>query len=57
MGSAVLEALSEEKLVPVEMVGIKDRFGESGSPWELMRHLHLMPEDIANAARKVLQKK
>lgn len=57
MGSAVSEVLVQEGPVPVEMVGIRDRFGESGSPWELMRHFHLMPEDIVSAAKKVLHRK
>lgn len=57
MGSAVSEVLVQEGLAPVEMVGIKDRFGESGSPWELMERFHLMPEDIVDAAKKVLDRK
>ena len=57
MGSAVAEVLSSEAPVPIEMVGVKDSFGESGLPWELMKHFHLMPEDIVAAAIKVLKKK
>lgn len=57
MGSAVSEVLGQNYPVCVEMVGIKDRFGESGMPWELMKHFHLMPEDIAEAARRVLRRK
>ncbi len=57
MGSAVAEVLAREMPVPVEMVGVKDRFGESGSPWELMKKFHLMPEDIAAASKRVLNRK
>ncbi len=57
MGSAVSEVLSQNLPVPVEMVGVKDRFGESGSPWELMKKLHLMPEDIVEAAKRVINRK
>lgn len=57
MGSAVSEVLVQESSVPVEMVGIRDRFGESGPPWELIRHFHLMPEDIVAAAKKALGRK
>jgi transketolase len=57
MGSAVSEILSQAFPIPVEMVGVKDRFGESGSPWELMRKLHLMPDDILEAAKKVIGRK
>jgi transketolase len=57
MGSAVSEVLSQNMPVPVEMVGIKDRFGESGSPWELMKKLCLMPEDIVKAAKNAVDRK
>lgn len=57
MGSAVSELLVQERPVPVEMVGVNDRFGESGAPWDLMKHFHLMPEDIAIAAKKVMKRK
>ncbi|MFH1645088.1 MAG: transketolase C-terminal domain-containing protein [Candidatus Omnitrophota bacterium] len=57
MGSAVAEILVQQLPVPVEMIGIKDRFGESGEPWQLMKHLGLMPEDIAASVKKVLQRK
>ncbi|MFH1867612.1 MAG: transketolase family protein [Candidatus Omnitrophota bacterium] len=57
MGSAVAEVLIQERPVPVEMVGIRDRFGESGEPWDLMAHFNLMPEDIVIAAKKVLDRK
>jgi transketolase len=57
MGSAVAEVLAQNLPVPVEMVGIQDRFGESGAPWDLMKKLRLMPEDIALAAEKAISRK
>lgn len=57
MGSAVSELLSQEWPVPVEMVGIKDRFGESGEPEELRRHFKLTAPDIVKAVEKVLGRK
>jgi transketolase len=57
MGSAISEVLVQHMPVPVEMVAIKDRFGESGSPWELMKKMHLMPEDIVEAAKKAIARK
>ena len=57
MGSAVAEVLARHAPVPVEMVGVDDRFGESGSPWELMKKFRLMPEDIAQAAKKAIGRK
>ncbi|MBU1355882.1 MAG: transketolase family protein [Candidatus Edwardsbacteria bacterium] len=57
MGSAVAEALALEFPVPVEMVGVKDTFGESGQPWELMKKYHLMDADIYNSVLKVVKRK
>ncbi|MCX6835492.1 MAG: transketolase [candidate division Zixibacteria bacterium] len=37
------------------MIGIPDRFGESGRPWQLMRHFGLTAEYIAAKVREVLQ--
>jgi transketolase len=56
-GSAVAEVLVRNCPVPVEMVGIFDRFGESGKPSELLSYFHLKDIDIAQAARKVLKRK
>ena len=56
-GSAVAEVLVKNYPVPVEMVGIKDTFGESGSPAELMSYFHLKDADIALAAEEVLKRK
>lgn len=57
MGSSVTELLAGELPVPVEMIGINDRFGESGDPWELMKKFHLMPEDIVAACEKAIKRK
>ena len=57
MGSAVCEFISETHPVPVKMIGIKDRFGESGAPLELLKHFNLMAEDVVKAAHEVLKAK
>lgn len=57
MGSAVCEFISGMHPVPIKMVGIKDRFGESGAPLELLKHFNLMTEDIVKAAHEVLKAK
>jgi len=57
LGSAVAEVLIENDLVPMERVGIKDKFGQSGKAWELLEHYHLTPEAIAAAARRVIERK
>jgi len=56
-GSAVTEVVVKQFPVPVEMVGIKDRFGESGSPQELMQDFGLTRFDIIKAVERVLKRK
>ena len=57
MGSAVSEVLVENCPVPMRMVGIKDRFGESGDALELMKYFGLSAEGIVKAALEVLKLK
>ena len=57
LGGAVAEVVVQECPVPMRFVGVPDRFGTSGAPDELLKAFHLMPEDIAAAARDVLQVK
>ena len=57
MGSAVCEFVSQNHPVPVKMVGIKDTFGESGSPLELLKHFNLAADDVVAACREVLKLK
>jgi len=57
MGSAVSEVVSREAPVPMRMVGIDDRFGESGEPAELLKKFGLTAENIVKAAEHVLRKK
>ncbi|MDL1972279.1 MAG: transketolase family protein [Deltaproteobacteria bacterium] len=54
LGSAVCEVLSESYPVPVKRIGIEDRFGISGKPEALLAYFHLMPEDIIEAAKRLL---
>ena len=57
MGSAVSEILSENAPVPMKMVGIRDRFGESGEPEELLKLFGLTSSDIVKAVKEVLKLK
>ena len=57
MGSAVAEVLVEEYPVPVEFVGMRDEFGQSGKPDELMKHYKLDKEGIMVAARDAVRRK
>lgn len=54
LGSAVLEAISEECPVPVIRVGVKDTFGESGKPDELLKKYGLTENEIVNAVKKLV---
>jgi transketolase C-terminal domain/subunit len=40
--------------VPVQRIGVRDRWGDSGGTKELFTHHGMQPEDIAAAARKVM---
>lgn len=57
MGSAVLEVLAQYWPIPVRMVGIDDRFGESGDPDTLMKAFGLTSVEIAAAAREAVKDK
>lgn len=52
LGSAVCEVTSENYPVPVLRVGIKDVFGESGKPDELLKAYNLTAEDIVMQVKK-----
>ena len=58
LGSAVSEVVVKNgPVVPIEMIGTQDIFGESGEPAELMKKYHLAPEDIVVAAEKAIKRK
>jgi transketolase len=57
MGSAVSELLASNYPVPVEFVGVKDSFGQSGTPDELIEHYGMGVKDITKAVEKVLTRK
>jgi len=57
LGSAVSEVLAEHYPVPLQRVGLRDTFGTSGKAEILLKHYGLMPDDIKNAALKVLARK
>ncbi|MDD3662394.1 MAG: transketolase C-terminal domain-containing protein [Candidatus Pacebacteria bacterium] len=57
MGSAVAEFLSRNYPVPMEFIGVKDLFGQSGTKEELYEEYHLNYTHIIKAANKLLLKK
>ncbi len=57
MGSAIAELLSSECPVPIEFVGVRDLFGQSGEPGELLEHYGLAAPHIEKAIKKALTRK
>jgi len=57
LGGAVAEVLCEVAPVPMERVGIKDVFGQSGKVAPLMEKYGLTAKDIVAAAKKVIERK
>lgn len=57
MGSAVAEFLALHDPVPMEMVAVEDRFGQSGQPEELMNYYGLNQETIKEKIGRVLSRK
>ncbi|MBN1585401.1 transketolase family protein [Candidatus Uhrbacteria bacterium] len=56
LGSAVAEIVVEANPVPMAMVGVRDRFGQSGRDSELLKEYGLDVEDIKKAVRKICSK-
>lgn len=57
LGGAIAELIGEEHPVPLKRIGIKDHFGESGEPEELMEHFGLTAKHIAIAAHEIVTRK
>ena len=50
-GSAVTEYLSEKHPIQIKMIGVKDLFGQSGTPEELIEHYGMGVSQILSVAR------
>lgn len=57
LGGAVAEVLTENAPCIQKRVGIKDVFGQSGTPAALIEAYGLLPEDVAAAARAAIATK
>lgn len=57
LGGAVAEALAEGFPCPLERVGVRDSFGESGTPAALLEKYGLTAAEIALAAKRALRRK
>ncbi len=57
LGSAVAEVVVENSPVPMQFMGVEDRFGQSGTPDELLKAYGLTAENIAIKAKELANKK
>ena len=57
MGDAIAQCAAKHFPVPIEYVGTKDTFGESGTPKDLLKKYGLDIPDIVAAAEKVMKRK
>ena len=57
LGGAVAEVLSQNFPVPLKIIGIEDKFGESGEPNELLNKFGLTVEAIKKAVTHVIKMK
>ncbi|MBI2334544.1 transketolase family protein [Candidatus Daviesbacteria bacterium] len=57
LGSAVAELVSQNFPVPIKIIGVKDRFGESGEPNELLEKFGLTTDAIIKSVTSVLRMK
>ena len=57
LGGAIAELLVENYPVPMQRIGMKDRFGESGEPNELLEYFGLDAKHIRLAAHHIVERK
>jgi transketolase len=57
MGSRVAEILAQHYPVPIEFIGVDDRFGQSGDPFELVEYYGMGVDAIAAAALRAHERK
>jgi transketolase len=55
-GGAIAELLSEKSPTPMLRLGMKDRFGESGAPNELLEHFNLTAERMHQSVAQFIEK-
>ncbi len=57
LGSAVAEVMAQHAVAPMEMVAVRDSFGESGTPAQLQAQYGLKDTHIVVAVKKVIKRK
>lgn len=55
-GAILQSSISNTKPVKMGQIGVKDRFGESGAPWELIKMFECSAEHIVKMAKELLKK-
>ena len=57
LGDSIAQCLVKNHLAPLEMVAVKDSFGQSGTPVQLLDKYGLSAADIVKAAEKAISRK
>ncbi|MBS1599759.1 MAG: transketolase family protein [Bacteroidetes bacterium] len=57
LGDSIAQVAAKNFPIPIEYVGTKDTFGESGTPTQLLQKYGLDTPDIVNAAEKAISRK
>ena len=57
LGDSIAQLLGRELPTPIEMVGVNDTFGESGTPMQLLEKYGLDAKAIVAAAKKAVARK
>ena len=57
MGSRVAEIIAAQHPVPIEFIGVQDRFGQSGNPQELVEEYQMGVSAIYEAVKRALGRK
>ena len=57
LGDSIAQILGRELPTPMEMIGVDDTFGESGTPEQLLEKYGLNAKNIVAAAKKVISRK
>jgi len=57
LGSAIAEVLVQNHPVPMELIGVHDQFGQSGTPNELIEHYNMGVSHIEKAVERVMKRK
>jgi transketolase len=57
LGESIASLLVQNHAYPMEMIGVKDQWGQSGTPVQLLEHYGLNAENIIKSVMKVLERK